>query len=81
MQTFRNQFSPGFFIWATYIYKKLISHPLSSTVYVQLQIEAKQRILGWTIAFGAKSIEKLSWLEIFFELTTHTSDSVLYLRD
>ena len=37
---------------------------------VVLQIEAKQKILGWSLTFRAKSIEKHPGLENFFELTT-----------
>ena len=37
---------------------------------VQLQIEAAGKILGWSVAFGPKSVEDSSELNNFFELTT-----------
>ena len=37
---------------------------------VQLQIEAKQKILGWSVTFGLKSVEKRPPRANFFPLMT-----------
>ena len=52
------------------LYNKVDFAPSKFEAAVVLQIEAKQKILGWSITFGAKSVEKRSGLENFFELTT-----------
>ena len=63
----------GIFDLSNFYLVELILEPLTLRSAEALQIEDKQKILGWLLTSGAKSTEKHPGLENFFELNTPTS--------
>ena len=75
-------------IWLVEIFTR--AWPGSSLVYnkadftafeasVQLQIEVKQKMLGRSVTFGPKSVEKHFQQQNFFELTTPSQQVTIFL--
>ena len=52
------------------LYNKVNFRASDFEAALQLQIEAKQKMLGRSVAFGVKSAEKHLIMQNFFELTT-----------
>ena len=53
---------------------KVDIRPPNFEATVQLQIKNKQKMLGRSVTFGPKSVEKRPQQENFFELTTPSTD-------
>ena len=52
------------------LYNKVDFRASNFGATLELQIEAKQKMLGRSVAFGSKSVEKHLIRQNFFELTT-----------
>ena len=67
--------SARIFLFDQLLYSKVDFGASDFEAALQLQTEAKQKMLGWSVAFGVKSVEKYSIRQNIFELTTSNAQN------